>query len=212
VDDPAPRSLPDQRASDADRERVAAALTRAGGDGRLDVEELEERLQLAYAARTHADLEALLADLGADASDAAGTAVGPRVVPGASGGTAWVVSIMSGSDRAGRWRLAERCTVLNIMGGSDLDLCDAELTDRVTELRVYSLMGGSDINVPEGLDVQVSKFALMGGHDVDLGDHVPPPGSPVLRVRMIALMGGGNIRRGRKLGRRRRRDGHELHR
>ena len=32
-------------------------LGRAAGDGRLDVDELEERLQLAYAARTHAELE-----------------------------------------------------------------------------------------------------------------------------------------------------------
>jgi hypothetical protein len=33
-------------------------------DGRLDVEELEERLQAAYAARTRAELERLLTDVG----------------------------------------------------------------------------------------------------------------------------------------------------
>ena len=53
----------DIRASDAERERVATALRDHAGDGRLDPEELDKRLDLAYAARTRADLVPLLADL-----------------------------------------------------------------------------------------------------------------------------------------------------
>jgi hypothetical protein len=51
------------RASDAEREQVAARLRTAGEEGRLDVSELEERLERAYAARTHEELDALTADL-----------------------------------------------------------------------------------------------------------------------------------------------------
>jgi Domain of unknown function (DUF1707) len=51
------------RASDAEREAVAERLRRAAGEGRLDPEELEERLGRAYAARTRRDLDALVADL-----------------------------------------------------------------------------------------------------------------------------------------------------
>src|SRR3954454_17776172 len=51
------------RASDAERERVAEALRRHHLDGRLDTEELQERLERAYAARTTGDLAPLLADL-----------------------------------------------------------------------------------------------------------------------------------------------------
>jgi hypothetical protein len=76
----------------------------------------------------------------------------------------------------------------------------------VTELRVYSLMGGADIRVPDGVDVQVSKFAFMGGHGVELGDQVPPPGAPVIRIRLVSVMGGADVRRGRKLSRRERRE------
>jgi hypothetical protein len=54
---------PALRASDADRERVAAALRRHHVDGRLDTDELQERLGACYAARTLGDLEPLLADL-----------------------------------------------------------------------------------------------------------------------------------------------------
>ena len=54
---------PDIRASDAERERVATLLRDHAGQGRLDVDELGERLQQAYAARTRGDLELLTADL-----------------------------------------------------------------------------------------------------------------------------------------------------
>src|SRR3954470_14814230 len=51
------------RASDADRERVAAALRRHHVDGRRDTDELQERLGACYSARTLGELEPLLADL-----------------------------------------------------------------------------------------------------------------------------------------------------
>jgi hypothetical protein len=54
---------PDLRASDAERERVADLLRAEAGDGRLDVEELAERLDRAYASRTRGELAALVADL-----------------------------------------------------------------------------------------------------------------------------------------------------
>src|SRR3954467_11869612 len=54
---------PALRASDADRERGAAALRRHHVDGRLDTDELQERLGACYAARTLGELEPLLADL-----------------------------------------------------------------------------------------------------------------------------------------------------
>ncbi|PWR10054.1 DUF1707 domain-containing protein [Micromonospora acroterricola] len=51
------------RAADADREAVADRLRVALGEGRLDLHEYDERLQRAYAARTYAELDALLTDL-----------------------------------------------------------------------------------------------------------------------------------------------------
>src|SRR3954466_12557914 len=54
---------PALRASDADRERVAAALRRHHVDGRLDTDELQERLAACYSARALGELEPLLADL-----------------------------------------------------------------------------------------------------------------------------------------------------
>jgi hypothetical protein len=55
--------VPEIRASDAERERVATELREHAAEGRLDVDELDERLQQAYAVRTRGDLERLTADL-----------------------------------------------------------------------------------------------------------------------------------------------------
>jgi hypothetical protein len=54
---------PSMRASDADRDRFVEALRQHHADGRLTTEELTERTERAYAARTFADLDALAADL-----------------------------------------------------------------------------------------------------------------------------------------------------
>jgi hypothetical protein len=51
------------RASDADRERTVVRLRRHATEGRLTMDELDERCERAYAARTVGDLAALVADL-----------------------------------------------------------------------------------------------------------------------------------------------------
>jgi Domain of unknown function (DUF1707)/Cell wall-active antibiotics response 4TMS YvqF len=190
--------LPELRASDADREHAAETLRRAAGEGRLTMDELDERLNTAYASRTRAELERLVADVvvpGEERDPAAGARVPVR--PG-EGGARWLVAIMGGCERKGHWRLGERITSLNIMGGSDLDLNDAELASARTELTIFSLMGGADVYVPEGLNVEISEFALMGGNEVDVRAARPDPGGPVLRLRLVSIMGGTNIHRGRK--------------
>jgi uncharacterized protein DUF1707 len=77
---------PELRASDADRERIAAALRRHHLDGRLDTDELQERLGRCYAARTTGELAALTADLPEDERPRASRPAGgppPRAAIGA---------------------------------------------------------------------------------------------------------------------------------
>jgi hypothetical protein len=62
-------ALPAHRASDAEREETAERLRVAAGDGRLDHDELEQRLEAAYSARTVGELAELTADLPARAPD-----------------------------------------------------------------------------------------------------------------------------------------------
>jgi hypothetical protein len=61
--DPGDQRRASLRASDADRERFVETLRQHHVDGRLTVEELSERTERAYAARTLGDLDALATDL-----------------------------------------------------------------------------------------------------------------------------------------------------
>ncbi len=51
------------RASDADREQVVARLRKAADEGRLFVDEFDERLGHALTARTYGELDAIVGDL-----------------------------------------------------------------------------------------------------------------------------------------------------
>jgi Domain of unknown function (DUF1707) len=68
------------RVGDADREAVAAQLREHYADGRLTLEELNERLDQAFAAKTKADLNIVMRDLPQAARPGAGMPYG---------GTAW---------------------------------------------------------------------------------------------------------------------------
>ena len=174
------------RASDDEREAVVGKLRTAAGEGRLALDELAERLDRALAAVTRDQLEALTRDLPRQPPDALPAAKSRR----------WVVGIMGGGTQKGRWRIASQCTVVNVMGGADLDLTSAVVEGAETEIRVFSLMGGSDIVVPDGVHVELSGFAFMGGNDLRLeGRPPPPPGAPVVRVRAWSVMGGTDVKR-----------------
>jgi hypothetical protein len=191
-------ALPELRASDADREHTADLLRHAMGEGRLTMEELDERLDVVYAARTQRELDKLTADVVVP-GDA--QRVHARMPVKSGGGSEWVVSVMSGHDRKGRWRVGKHLKVISVMGGSNVDLNDAELTDAETTITVFSLMGGSEIRVPENVNVVISDFAFMGGNDAKVGEMLPDPGGPTIHIKMLSIMGGSDVQRGRKLSR-----------
>jgi uncharacterized protein DUF1707/2TM domain-containing protein len=83
--DPGGQRRASLRASDADREQFVEALRRHHAEGRLTIDELTERTERAYAARTLGDLDALATDLpplpGPSAAPAAAAPGGPAPRP-----------------------------------------------------------------------------------------------------------------------------------
>ncbi|WP_407552821.1 DUF1707 domain-containing protein [Streptomyces sp. Pv4-95] len=209
---------PELRASDTDRERVAEILRDAVAEGRLAMEEFQERLEATYAARTYGELEPITADLPADAS--APTAPGPlslrkegaarswagRIVSGARGSTTGV-GILGGFQRKGRWTIGRRFTAVCCMGGGEIDLREADFAGPEIVIDCYAVMGGVQLVVPPGVEVDVRGLGIMGGFDPG-EDGVPgDPGAPRVIVRGLALMGGVGIeRKARKADARRLRD------
>jgi Domain of unknown function (DUF1707) len=57
---------PNVRASDADRERIVEQLRQHTADGRLSMDEFEQRMSAAYAAKTYGELAQLTRDLPVD--------------------------------------------------------------------------------------------------------------------------------------------------
>jgi hypothetical protein len=177
--------LPEVRASDAEREQVVVELREHAAQGRLTLEEFSQRVDEAYAAKTVAELEQVKRELPAFS---AVPATRPR-----RKARSWLVSIMGGADRKGRWRVPRRMSVLTLMGGCDLDLRQAEIEHDEVTITVLSIMGGTDVYVPEGVEVDVGGFTLMGGTDEHGHDAPPRPGTPLIRIRAITLMGGTDV-------------------
>ena len=182
--------MPDQRpgvlASDAERERVALILRDAAAEGRLTLEELSDRVASAYSARTSTELDALTGDLPKLA------AVAP--LPERRSRTRWVIAVMSGARRTGRWTAGEHCVAVAVMGGCRLDLRDAQITGSRLQITAISVMGGVTIVVPEGIEVDVSGLSLMGGKAVRVADVPTQPGTPVVHVRVLSVMGGVEVK------------------
>ncbi|MFI9585118.1 DUF1707 domain-containing protein [Streptomyces sp. NPDC052236] len=191
--------LPEMRASDSERERVAERLRDAVAEGRLDMDEFEQRLDAAYTARTHGDLEPLVRDLPVTGSTAATTRSGgwaQRVGGPATsrGGFAF----WGGFGRKGTWTVGRRFTAFTLMGGGEVDLREARFEDRVTEIRCFVLMGGIHVVVPPELNVEVRGIGLMGGFgEQSDGESDPDPSAPRVIISGFALMGGVGVERKR---------------
>jgi hypothetical protein len=150
--------------------------------GRLTLEELSERLDETYRARTSGELGSVLRELPEEAGPR------PRRSP-----KRFTIAIFSGVDRRGRWRVPRRSFVLSLFGGSDLDLRHAEIDSDVVTIVVFDIFGGTDIYVPEGVEVDVGGFGMFGAVDEHGADKPSGPGAPLVRVRALALFGGTDV-------------------
>jgi class 3 adenylate cyclase len=203
-----PGNSRDPRLSDEDRERVVEVLKTSCGDGRLTLDEFSERVGTTYQAVGLRELIPVLADLphpfGSDLTGVISGGMGgspaplPSLVPDTATGckvTRWTVSIMGGSQRRGRWRLQEKTNAVAVMGGCVLDLRNAEVQSSEIVINAVAFMGGIEIVVPEGIEVELGGIAIMGGKDARRLKDVPRlPGSPTIRVRAFAFWGGVSVR------------------
>jgi hypothetical protein len=177
------------RVSDAERDVTLKALNEHAAVGRLTLDELEERAGQALVAKTRGDLARLTSDLPAEGAPAPAPAVTDRKP------VRWMVAVMSGSHRRGRFRTVGSINALAIMGGDEIDLREAEMEGGELTVNLYSFMGGSNVYVPDSVEVELGGFNLMGGNEVRGNQRSPRPGAPVVRIRGFALMGGATIYR-----------------
>jgi Domain of unknown function (DUF1707)/Cell wall-active antibiotics response 4TMS YvqF len=177
------------RVSDAERDATVRTLGDHAAVGRLTLDELEDRAGRALAAKTRGELATLVSDLPEEAGQG-------RPAPAvARKPVRWMVAIMSGSHRRGRFRAVGRINAVAIMGGDEIDLREAEIEGGELTLNLVAVMGGANIYIPDSVELDVGGFSLMGGN-TEIGSERPPrPGAPLIRLRTWNLMGGATIYR-----------------
>ena len=176
------------RISDADRERAAGRLQQALAEGRITLDELEERLAVVYAARYAADLLPPFADLpGGVALPDAPAAVAPPDRP------LVLRNAMGTMKRAGAWTVPSQIRVQSAMGSVVLDFCDTSLPPTV-DVALELGAGSARLLVPNDatadLDGMVSGMGTVRSRVASM----PVPGRPHFRVHGRSLMGSVIVR------------------
>lgn len=183
----------DLRISDAERDQVAAVLRDAAGEGRIDLEELDERLSAVYAAKTYGDLEPITSDLPRSAAPATPAAFHGERFGGAPSSKV-AVGVLSGFQRKGAWVVPDELTAVAFWGGGQLDMREARFATPEVHIRAFAVMGGVDILVPEDAEVHVTGIGIMGGFD-QRGEGAGAPGAPKIFITGLAFWGGVSVQR-----------------
>ncbi|GGS71713.1 hypothetical protein GCM10010156_33320 [Planobispora rosea] len=172
----------DLRVSHEERDEVVEQLRVAAGDGRLTMDELGERLEVALAARTYGELEALLRDL-------------PPALAAPAAAPKELIQLKTGSGqirRDGVWTVPRRMEVEISSGSAVIDFTQAVITQRDLDLSVSVGSGQVLLIVPPGVAVDVDSVTVRSGsvrQRVQL-----EPGTPIkLRITVSGSVKSGNI-------------------
>jgi hypothetical protein len=191
-----PDHRPELRISDTDRDRAAEVIREAHAEGRITVDELDERLSSVYAAKTESDLVPVTRDLPATPGPRPAATVAAR---GRIGGTARFrtsLAILGGASRDGAWVVPSEYKAIATLGGIKLDMSDSTFAEAETVIKAYAVLGGMEITVPDDAEVEVGAIGIMGGIDHG-GEGAGVPGGPRIRIVGVAVMGGIEVKRAR---------------
>jgi len=180
----------------AARERTIELLSAYFANDRLTIDELDLRLERAYAATSIAQLDALTADL----PDEQSARVQPRIAapsmavdrPEESGR---IVAILSETQRSGLWAVPPELDVRATMSTLTLDLRSALLSPGVTDVHIKAVMASVQILLPPGVRVVESVRAFMASVTDDSYSVVTRDLSvPVIRLTGHAVMAEVKVR------------------
>ncbi|WP_214417085.1 DUF1707 SHOCT-like domain-containing protein [Sphaerisporangium fuscum] len=176
-----------QRASDADRDHVAAVLGEALATGRLTSVEHADRLEAAYSAVTIGDLIPLTRDLPGLATTSAPVATTEQQA---------ITAVFSKVIRGGRWVPGRHTALRSTFGALIVDLTDAVLPGREITLELDSFCGKLIVRVPQNARVIDEGSAVFSKRHVSGGDEGGDPNGPLIRVTGRALFGKVVVSRG----------------
>jgi hypothetical protein len=147
-----PRQL---RVSDRERAHVVEVLQKAIGHGMLSLEEFTTRTDTALAARTRAELNAVLVDLaGVTHTDREAPVHAPPVELRAN---------MSKLKRTGQWRVPRELHVRNRLGSTELDFSEATIDHAEVHITLDVSGGSVRMLLPERASVDTNGVQVVAG-------------------------------------------------
>jgi hypothetical protein len=176
------------RAADADREAVAERLRVAAGEGRIDLEELDDRLGQAYGARTYGQLRALVADLPVQSVSERG----PDAL--AEPETLVLKTTAPNVRQSGRWVVPQRITAETTSGIITIDFTQATCAHREVAVEAVSKTGWIRLILPPGWAARIDPSSTNTSHIRNKAAETPDPGAPTLIVTGHPVMGYIRIR------------------
>lgn len=195
LDRPDPAQL---RISDADRNRVAELLRDAAGEGRLDLDELDERLERTYAAKTYADLVPITVDLPSHPAHSVPASRSPvvrREALPASTSYDSSLAMLGECTRRGQWLVPEHHTAFAMLGSVTLDLREASFAAQEVTINANAVMASVEVIVDAQTRVQVDGVGIMGDFSQgrDKIEAELSAESPLVRLKGVALMGSVSV-------------------
>ena len=180
----------------AARERAIELLSEHFANDRLTMDELDQRLERAYAATSLAQLHALTADL-QDARPTPTRADEPQqsLALDRMEESARIVAIFSETKRGGLWAVPSYLDVKATMSNLTLDLRSARLSPGLTDVHVNAVLASVQIILPPGVRVIESVRAFMASvTDDSYSVLTSDPSVPVIRLSGRAFMAEVKVR------------------
>lgn len=175
-----------------DRERIVEALSAHFAADHLNTQDLEERFERAYRARTADELAAVMAGLPAlsQPTHQPRPVPRPRTESGPAGehGERRYTAIMSTFRKGGDWTPHRATAMTAVMAEVKIDLRDATFVDREISFDVTAIMADVSIVVPPGVAVECDGMAFMGEFSARQDDAEVDPDAPRIVVRGSAFM------------------------
>ncbi len=151
------------------RSEVIDQLIMNYSHGELSYEAFERRLDQAMELANHQDLVELTCDLPLAVDKAfienKKQDLAPNYISGEAEELDYMVNVFSGSTRGGVWKVAKEIRYLSIFSGTDIDFTDAQFSQEVVRVKIFSLFSGDTIYVPENVNVVSKAFCIFGGID-----------------------------------------------
>jgi hypothetical protein len=194
--DPSPANI---RIGDRERDAVTALLQKATADGRLSMEELDDRLEAALKAKTYADLDPLVADLSAELpsqtlSSSWRPPQGPPP-PGYSRDDPLRLDGGTGTEkRRGIWTVPPFIMINQGLGSVKLNFLQANPAAQLIDIQVTGGAGSILLVLPEGWAVNTDRVSKGWGSKSIKVRREPAPGKPLLVLYGSLGMGSLKVR------------------